>query len=109
MSAVSYEMIGAEGGSRTRTSLRTTDFKSDESAITKSYEKIRTSIYAPSGRQGIASSGYVSTRPATILAPSSALNGSRARVRCRRRERETTYCNSTELSGMDSTLPHLKY
>lgn len=27
---------------------------------------------------------------------------------CRRREREATYCNSTELSGMDSTLPHLK-
>jgi hypothetical protein len=27
---------------------------------------------------------------------------------CRRREREGTYCNSTELSGMDSTLPHLK-
>ena len=25
-----------------------------------------------------------------------------------RREREATYCNSTELSGMDSTLPHLK-
>ena len=28
-------------------------------------------IYAPSGRQGIASAGVVSTRPATILAPSS--------------------------------------
>jgi len=27
---------------------------------------------------------------------------------CRRREREATYCNSMELSGMDSTLPHLK-
>src|SRR5258705_11049986 len=27
---------------------------------------------------------------------------------CYRREREATYCNSTELSGMDSTLPHLK-
>jgi hypothetical protein len=27
---------------------------------------------------------------------------------CRRREREATYCNSTELSGMDSTLPHLE-
>jgi hypothetical protein len=27
---------------------------------------------------------------------------------CRRRDREATYCNSTELSGMDSTLPHLK-
>jgi hypothetical protein len=26
----------------------------------------------------------------------------------RRREREETYCNSKELSGMDSTLPHLK-
>jgi hypothetical protein len=25
---------------------------------------------------------------------------------CRRREREGTYCNSTELRGMDSTLPH---
>lgn len=28
--------------------------------------------------------------------------------RGRRREREATYCNSTELSGMDSTLPHLE-
>jgi hypothetical protein len=27
---------------------------------------------------------------------------------CRRREREATYGNSKELSGMDSTLPHLK-
>jgi hypothetical protein len=27
---------------------------------------------------------------------------------CRRRERGATYCNSMELSGMDSTLPHLK-
>jgi hypothetical protein len=27
---------------------------------------------------------------------------------CRRREREGTYCISKELSGMDSTLPHLK-
>src|SRR6266550_2278784 len=27
---------------------------------------------------------------------------------CRRREREATCCNSKELSGMDSTLPHLK-
>ena len=25
---------------------------------------------------------------------------------CRRREREENHCNSTELSGMDSTLPH---
>src|SRR6266704_933416 len=27
---------------------------------------------------------------------------------CRRREREATYGNSTELRGMDSTLSHLK-
>ena len=27
---------------------------------------------------------------------------------CRRREREATYCNSMELRGMDSTLPHLR-
>ena len=27
---------------------------------------------------------------------------------CRRREREATYCSPTELSGMDSTLPHVK-
>ncbi len=27
---------------------------------------------------------------------------------CYRREREATYCNSTELRGMDSTLPHFK-
>ena len=35
--------------------------------------------------------------------------GSRTPIRRgRRREREATYCNSTELSGMDGTLPHLK-
>ena len=28
--------------------------------------------------------------------------------RGRGREREATYCNSTELSGMDSTVPHSK-
>ena len=27
---------------------------------------------------------------------------------CRRREREATYCNSTEPSGIYSTLQHLK-
>src|SRR3989442_9645138 len=27
---------------------------------------------------------------------------------CRRREREASYCNSAELRGMASTLPHLK-
>ena len=27
---------------------------------------------------------------------------------CRRREREAIYCNSKELRGMDSTLPHLQ-
>jgi len=27
---------------------------------------------------------------------------------CRRRERAVTYCNSMELRGMDSTLPHFK-
>jgi hypothetical protein len=32
---------------------------------------IRVSIYGSGGRQGIASSGFVSTRRATILAPSS--------------------------------------
>ncbi len=35
--------------------------------LTKRY---KASIFAPSGRQGIASAGFVSTRPATILAPS---------------------------------------
>ena len=30
---------------------------------------IQASIYAPGGRQSIASAGFVSTRPATILAP----------------------------------------
>ncbi len=59
------------GGSRTHTPLRTTDFKSRETDITKSYQTIQASIYAPSGRQGIASAGFVSTRAATILAPSS--------------------------------------
>jgi hypothetical protein len=65
------KMIGAEGGSRTRTSLRTTDFKPAGDGITWSYQTIRTSIYRPSGRQSIALSGFVSTRRATILAPSS--------------------------------------
>jgi len=27
---------------------------------------------------------------------------------CYRREREATYCNSMELRGMDTTLPHFK-
>jgi hypothetical protein len=27
---------------------------------------------------------------------------------CRRRERDANHCNSMELRGMDSTLPHLK-
>jgi hypothetical protein len=35
--------------------------------LTKRYKPV---FYAPSGRQGIASAGLVSTRPATILAPS---------------------------------------
>ena len=61
-------MIGAEGGSRTRTALQSTDFKSFEIGVTWSYETIRTSIYGPGGRQGIASSGFVSTQTATIFA-----------------------------------------
>jgi hypothetical protein len=28
--------------------------------------------------------------------------------RCFRREREATYCNSTELRGRDSSLPHFE-
>ncbi|MDX6383343.1 MAG: hypothetical protein QOK48_916 [Blastocatellia bacterium] len=27
---------------------------------------------------------------------------------CRRREREGTYCNSMEVTGMDGILPHFK-
>jgi len=50
-------------------SLAGNGFKSFEIGITSSYETTRTSIYGPSGRKGIASSGYISTRPATILAP----------------------------------------
>jgi methylphosphotriester-DNA--protein-cysteine methyltransferase len=46
-----------------------TDFKSHEGGITWSYETIQASIYAPSGRQGIASAGYISTCPATIFIP----------------------------------------
>jgi len=61
------EMIGAGGRSRTRTSFRTTDFKSRDSGVTWSYQTIQASICAPSGRQGIASAGFVSTRRATIL------------------------------------------
>ena len=50
--------------------LHTTDFKSRDRAITYSYETIQASIYATSGRQGIASAGLVSTRTVTILARS---------------------------------------
>jgi hypothetical protein len=38
---------------------------------------MRASIYAPSGRQGIASAGLVSTRTVTILAPSFYFDGLR--------------------------------
>src|SRR5713226_678226 len=55
-------IIGAEGGSRTRTTLRSTDFKSVGDGTTWSYQTIRISISRPSGRQGIASYGFVSTR-----------------------------------------------
>jgi hypothetical protein len=34
------------------------------------HHAFRNRIYAPSGRQGIASAGYISTRKAPILAPS---------------------------------------
>ena len=34
------EMIGAEGGSRTHTTLRSTDFKNVGGGITKSYETV---------------------------------------------------------------------
>jgi hypothetical protein len=44
--------------------------KSRAGALTYSYQTIQASIYAPSGRQGIASAGFVSTRTVTILAPS---------------------------------------
>ena len=60
-----------------------TDFKSFEIGITKSYETIRTSIYGPCSRQGIASSGYVSTRRATILAPSFIPRGRPGSCSCR--------------------------
>jgi len=50
--------------------LHTTDFQSRDRAITYSYETIQASIYATSGRQGIASAGLVSTRTVTILARS---------------------------------------
>jgi len=52
----------------------TTDFKSGDRGATWSYETIQASIYAPSGRQGIASAGFISTRTATILAPASSYN-----------------------------------
>jgi hypothetical protein len=58
-------MNGAAGGVEPARPLGTTDFKSRDWAITYSYETIQASIYAPSGRQGIASAGLVSTRPAT--------------------------------------------
>ena len=47
-----------------------TSFKDDGDGITWSFQTIRASIHRPSGCQGIASPGFVSTRPATILAPS---------------------------------------
>jgi len=48
--------------------LLATGFKSCESAITYSYQTIQASIYWPSGRQGIASAGLLSTRRAPIFA-----------------------------------------
>src|SRR6185503_2260773 len=44
---------------------------------------IRAGVYAPRGRQGIASSGYVSTRRATILAPSYSVVGKARREETR--------------------------
>ena len=57
---------------------------------TWSYQTIRTSIYARSDRQGITSSDFVSTRAATILAPSSSLH---------------TRCTEVPLVGTLSQLP----
>ena len=44
MAPTIYSRNGAEGGSRTRTGLRSTDFKSRETGITWSYETIRVSM-----------------------------------------------------------------
>ena len=60
---------GTEGGSRTRTSFRTTDFKSRDRAtnLTKRYKPVFTRLAVV---KVIASAGFVSTRSITILAPS---------------------------------------
>ncbi len=62
--------FGAPGMSASRGDTHT-GFKNVGDGTTKSYQTIRASIYRPSGCQGIA--GFVSTRRATILSPSSAL------------------------------------
>ncbi len=44
------EVIGAEGGSRTRTSLRTTDFKSESGVLTSFYDALPSRIYRPAAK-----------------------------------------------------------
>ncbi len=45
------EMVGAEGGSRTRTTLRSTDFKPVSAVLTTFYYALPSSIYRRFSRQ----------------------------------------------------------
>jgi len=63
-------MIGAEGGSRTRTELLPTDFKSVSPVLTSFYYALPSSIYRRFSRQSKLTSGLVSTRNPLIF-PSS--------------------------------------
>ena len=66
----SRKRYGAEGGSRTRTSLRTTDFKSAFSVLTKCYYTLPSSIYQRFSRQSKRTSGLVEAHNPLIF-PSS--------------------------------------
>src|SRR6266851_3363951 len=63
-------LIGAEGGSRTHTTLRSTDFKSDSGVLTSCYYALPSSIYRRFSRQSKLTSRLVSARNPLIF-PSS--------------------------------------
>jgi hypothetical protein len=58
---------GAEGGSRTRTTLRTTDFKPVSVAPTSFYYALPSSIYGHFSRHSKLTSGLVQARNPLIL------------------------------------------
>ena len=65
-----FEMIGAEAGSRTRTTLRSTDFKSVARVLTSFCYALPSRIYRRFSRQSKLTSGLVQTRNALIFASS---------------------------------------